>query len=331
MNKTVLTGIKPTGVAHIGNYFGAIRPAIELANATEGPSYLFLADYHSLTTVKDGASLCEYVKDVACTWLACGLDVKRSIFYRQSDVPGIFELAIILANYTAKGLLNRAHAYKSIVQDAIDRGVDPDHNVNVGLFYYPVLQAADILAFDVDLVPVGQDQKQHIEICADIAKSFNAIHGNVLRVPDVIIKKDVATLPGLDGRKMSKSYGNQIPLFCSESELKKYIKKIVTDSSLPTDPKSTDCLIFQIYKLFATESEVETMANRFKQGIGWGTVKEELFLVANRMISPMREKYEYYINNFEEVEKVLIEGAKKARQVSQKTLERVRKVIGAST
>ena len=329
MKKTVLTGVKPTGIVHIGNYFGAIKPAIEMANQTDGESYLFIADYHALTTVKDGKQLNEHVKDLACTWLACGLNISKTVFYRQSDVPQIFELSTILANYTAKGLLNRAHAYKAIVQQAADQGLDPDHNVNVGLFTYPVLQTADILLFDTHLVPVGQDQKQHIEMSADIAKAFNAVHGNTLIVPEPLITKEQATIQGLDGRKMSKSYGNQIPLFAKEAELKKYIKRIVTDSSLPTDPKSTDCLIFQIYKLFATDTETKAMATRFKKGIGWGEVKEELFNVANRTIAPMREKYEYYMANFDKVDVILDDGASRARDKAQKVIARVRKVVGA--
>ena len=329
MKKTVLTGVKPTGIVHIGNYFGAIKPAIEMANQTEGASYLFIADYHALTTVKDGKQLDEYVKDLACTWLACGLDVNKTIFYRQSDVPQIFELSTILSNYTAKGLLNRAHAYKATVQLATEQGQEPDHNVNMGLFNYPVLQTADILLFDTHLVPVGQDQKQHIEMSADIAKAFNAVHGNVLIVPEPLITKEQAVIQGLDGRKMSKSYGNQIPLFAKEIELKKFIKRIVTDSSLPSDPKSTDCLIFQIYKLFATEKESISMEERFKKGISWGEVKEELFQIANRVLSPMRERYEYYLSNFTEVETILDTGASKARNIAQKTLARIRKAVGA--
>jgi len=324
MEKVILTGVKPTGIAHIGNYFGAIKPAIEL-----GAHFLFIADYHALTTVKDGKVLDGYVKDLACTWLACGLDVAKTCFYRQSDVPQIFELATVLSNYTAKGLMNRAHAYKAAVQDAAGRGVDPDHNVSMGLFNYPVLQAADIILFGASGVPVGQDQKQHIEMSSDIAKAFNAVHGNVLVVPSALVTKEQAVIQGLDGRKMSKSYGNQIPLFASESDLKKHIKRIVTDSSLPSEPKSTDCLIFQIYKLFATPAQVKAMEKRFASGIGWVEVKEELFVAANKVISPMREKYEYYLKNYHEVEAVLDQGAKKAREVAERTIRKVRKAVGA--
>ncbi|MCL2570311.1 MAG: tryptophan--tRNA ligase [Firmicutes bacterium] len=327
MKKTILTGVKSTGIPHVGNYFGSFKPSIEGAKAANMRSFLFIADYHALTTVKCAAEMKENVNEIACTWLACGLDLKKTAFYRQSDVPQIFELAIILSNVTPKGLMNRSHAYKAVVQDAVDAGKDPDVDVNMGLFCYPILMSADILAFDTNFVPVGQDQKQHVEIAQAIARSFNAIYGSVLVVPEPKITKDQATIPGLDGRKMSKSYGNQIPMFAPEGELKKYIMKIVTDSSLPTDPKSTDCVIFDLYKLFATDDEVHVMKSKFENGIGWGEVKNELFRVANRTLTPLREKYNYFKSNPEIVEQLLQDGAKKARKVAQKTLDRIRKSI----
>jgi len=328
MKKTILTGIKPTGVPHVGNYFGAIKPAIEMANMGENRSFLFLADYHSLTTVKNANELKQYVREIACTWLACGLDLKRTVFYKQSDVPQIFELATILANVTPKGLLNRAHAYKSIVADALAAGKDPDVDVNMGLYTYPILMAADILAFDTNLVPVGADQKQHVEIAQNIVRAFNAVYGNTLVVPEPKIEKNVSTIPGLDGRKMSKSYGNQIPLFAPEAELKKHIMRIVTDSSLPTDPKPTTHPLFEMYKLFATADEVKEFAKRFKNGIGWGDAKKELFNVANRELTPMREKYNFYMANPHMVDDVLNAGAVQARMVATNTLKRVRSAVG---
>ncbi|MCL2846975.1 MAG: tryptophan--tRNA ligase [Firmicutes bacterium] len=333
--KTILTGVKPTGVPHIGNYFGAIKPAIDSTNELRGAkSYLFIADYHALTTVKSAAEMNQYVREIACTWLACGLDIKKTVFYRQSDVPQIFELSTILTNVTPKGLMNRAHAYKAIVQAAIDRGVDPDVDVNMGLFTYPILMSADILAFDTDLVPVGRDQQQHVEITVDIAKAFNAVYGGsddkkILTIPQPKIEKSVATIPGLDGRKMSKSYGNQIPLFANSNDLKKCIMRITTDSTAPTDPKPTDHPLFEMYKLFANPSEIEFMTNKFANGVGWGDVKTELFRVADRTITPMRERFEYYMNNYELVEKILADGAKSARKKATETLSRVRLAIGA--
>lgn len=324
--KTILTGIKPTGISHLGNYFGAYAPAITSLNSGVAQSFFFIADYHALTTVKNAETLREYNKQIACTWLACGLDPNNSVFYRQSDVPEIFELAIILANYTPKGLLNRAHAYKDIRKNK-EKG---DEEVNMGLFNYPLLQASDILTFGATDVPVGKDQKQHIEICQGIARAFNAIHGEVLTVPNVQIKKDVATIPGLDGRKMSKSYGNQIPLFCSSQELDFYIKKIKTDSSLPIDPKSTDCDIFALYKLFANKEELKIMENKFAVGVGWGEVKKELHRVTDRLIAPMREKYLFYMSNPDVVEKILQDGARRARERARQILNRVRSAVGVS-
>ena len=312
--KVVLTGVKPTGIPHVGNYFGAIKPAIEL-----GANFLFIADYHALTTVKNAKELKSLVKELACVWLACGLDPAKTVFYKQSDVPEIFELATILYNITPKGLLNRAHAYKAS---------NDQENINMGVYNYPVLMSADILAFDTTHVPVGRDQEQHLEIAKHIAKAFNAVFGQTLVPPDSLISKDVATIPGLDGRKMSKSYGNQIPLLTSESDLKKHIMRITTDSSPPTDPKPTDHVLFQLYELFATAQETESMRAKFGAGIGWGTVKSDLFVVADRMLTPMRGKFNYYMENYAEVETILANGATKARERAKKVLDRVRKAVG---
>ena len=314
MKKVVLTGVKPTGIPHVGNFFGAIKPAIEL-----GADYLFIADAHALTTVKDAKLMRGLVRELACAWLACGLNPSKTVFYRQSDVSEIFELFTILQNTTAKGLLNRAHAFKA---------AGAEESINMGLFNYPLLQAADILAFGTTHVPVGQDQKQHIEIAQSIAKAFNAVYGETLVVPAPQISKEVAIIPGLDGRKMSKSYGNQIPLFHPPADLKKYIMRITTDSSLPTEPKPTDHVLFQLYSLFATGQEAAAMKKRFKSGIGWGEVKAELFEVANRVLTPMREKFDYYMQNYAEAEKILQDGAARAKEKARATLDRVKVAVG---
>ena len=308
--KTLLTGIKPTGTPHIANYFAAIKPALD--GAGEGKSFFFIADYHALTTVKNPVEMQQHIKEIVCTWLACGLDPKKTVFYRQSDIPQIFELATILANVTPKGLMDRAHAFKAATQAG--------ESVNMGLYTYPILMAADILLFDTNFVPVGQDQKQHCEIAADIANSFNAIYGKVLTVPQPQIRKEVAIIPGLDGQKMSKSYGNIIPLFADSAELLKCIKRITTDSSAPTDPKPADHLIFKLFELFGKTS--------IKTNIGWGQLKQELFETADAYLKPMREKYNKLMSNYAAVEKILAEGAEKARKVATATLARVKKAIG---
>ena len=326
--KTILTGIKPTGSAHIGNYFGAIRPAIEMSNNPDCNGLFFIADYHALNTIKDKNELTENIYKIAATWLACGLNKDNILFYRQSDIPETFELNWILNNFTPKGLLNRAHAYKSVVEQNLNDNKDTDFGINMGLYNYPVLMAADILLMDTNLIPVGQDQKQHCEITKEICRYFNHTYKqDILVMPNEHITKGVEIIPGLDGRKMSKSYNNTIPLFCSEKELEKLVKRIVTDSSLPNEPKSTDCCLFKYYTLFANEQEVSDMKNKFETGIGWGEVKKELFRVMNNFLTPLREKYEYYINNPQEIDKILDEGSKKARIIAQNTLSRVRQVI----
>ncbi len=329
MNKVVLTGIKPTGIPHIGNYFGAIRPAIEMSNNPEYDGYFFIADYHALNFIKDPNELKELTKLVACTWLACGLDPKKVVFYRQSSVPEVTELNWILNNVTSKGLMNRAHAYKASVDRAISEGKDPDFYVNMGLYCYPILMAADILLYNTKLVPVGLDQKQHVEMARDIAKSFNKTFGYTFVVPSELISEDVAVVPGIDGsNKMSKSHGNVIPLFCSEEELKKYIMSIKTDSTPVGDPKSVECTLFKLYRLFATEQECMKMAAKYQAGIGWAEAKNELFIAANNYLKPMREKYNYYMSHYDEVLAILEAGEKKARKVAKETLQRARTAIG---
>jgi len=243
--ENILTGIKPTGRMHIGNYFGAIKPMLEFMNKSNCRFFAFVADYHALTTVETALELKKSTYEVASVWLACGLDPEKIIFYRQSDVPEIFELQTILANLTPKGLMNRAHAYKTIVDENLKQKCDVDANVNMGLYNYPILMAADILIFNTDKVPVGLDQKQHVEIARDIANYFNNRYGNVLEVPEEVIEKEVATITGLDGRKMSKSYNNVIELFSNEATLQKTISKIVTDSSGPNEPKGIDNIIYE--------------------------------------------------------------------------------------
>ena len=328
MKKRVLTGIKPTGYAHLGNYFGAIKPAIELSKSEEFESYYFIADYHALTTLKNKEEMQEYFYNIACTWLACGLDPNKVVFYRQSDIPEVFELNWILSNVTPKGLMNRAHAYKAIVERNEAEKQEKDFGVNMGLYNYPILMAADILLFETNLVPVGLDQKQHIEIARDIANSFNKKYGETFVMPDGLIEEEVCTLVGLDGRKMSKSYGNTIQLFTSENVLKKSINRIVTDSRLPGEPKDADCTVNKLYKLFVSAEEAKIFEKKLLDGLSWGEAKKELFEVANGYISPMREKFEYFQAHKDEVDELLRLGAKKARVVAREVLDRVREAIG---
>lgn len=328
MNKVALTGIKPTGIPHIGNYFGAIKPAIELANNPELDCYYFIADYHALNYIKTKDELISLTREVACTWLACGLDPNKIVLYKQSDLPQVTELNWLLCNVTSKGLMNRAHAYKALVEKSLSNGDDPDALVNMGLFNYPILMAADILLFNTKFVPVGQDQKQHVEMARDIAKAFNKRYGFTFVVPTDLITKGVETISGLDGRKMSKSYNNTIPLFCSETQLKKYIAGIKTDSSAPLEPKSTDSAVFNLYKLFATKEQEEQFAQKFATGISWADAKAELFSVVNNYLSPMREKYNYYMQNYHIVEQILRDGASRARVVADETIKRVRENMG---
>ncbi len=325
----ILTGIKPTGYAHLGNYIGAIRPAIELSKSQEYDSFFFVADYHSLTTLNNKEEMQEYVYNIACTWLACGLDPEKVVFYRQSEVPETFELNWILSNVTPKGLMNRAHAYKAIVERNVENKEDVDNGVNMGLYNYPILMAADILLFNADLVPVGLDQKQHIEIARDIATYFNNKYGKTFNIPDGYIQ-DKVLLVGQDGRKMSKSYNNAIQLFTTEEVLRKSINRIVTDSSLPTDPKSLDCTINKFYKLFATEQQQKEFDEMLTNGISWGEAKKKLFELMNAYISPMREKYFYYQSHRELVDEILRKGSERARKIARENLDKVRLAIGVN-
>lgn len=326
----VLTGITTSGKPHLGNLVGAILPAIEASNNENTSSFLFLADYHSLIKNKDSDLTHNSSFEIAACWLACGLDPKKVIFYRQSDIPHIFELAWILSCLTSKGLLNRAHAYKAAVADNEKQGIkDQEKGITMGLFNYPVLMAADILMFNADFVPVGQDQKQHIEMARDIALKFNHHYGDLLTPPEAQISEVTGILPGLDGRKMSKSYNNTIPIFSDEKTLKKSIMKIKTNSLEPGEPKETkDCNIFNIYKAIASEAEISDLETRYQEGIGWGDAKNLLFETLDEFLTPFKAEYENIIKDKSYVESVLLEGANKAKEVSGPLIEEIRKSVG---
>jgi tryptophanyl-tRNA synthetase len=327
--KISLTGIKPTGILHIGNYLGAIRPALELTREYE--ARYFIADYHALNTVKDPKALSSLIRQVAAGWLASGLDPEKTIFYRQSSIPETFELATQLMAFTAKGLMNRAHAYKAAVEENTKNRRDPDAGINMGLFTYPVLMAADIILFDSDVVPVGKDQAQHVEMAQDIAQAVNANYGReVLKVPQAAVRDTAAVVPGLDGRKMSKSYGNTIPLFAPEKDLRRLVMRIVTNSQgveEPKDPQGSQ--IFLLYKLFASPEEEAALARRYREGgMGWGEAKEELFRVLNRELSPLRERFQTIMADPAGLDAILARGAEKARPIAAATVRRFRKAAG---
>ena len=332
-SKVSLTGIQATGEPHLGNYIGAIKPGLELARS--GESLYFIADYHALTTVRDPKLLTRWNRSVAATWLAAGLDPERTIFYRQSDIPEIFEMTWVLSCLTAKGLMNRAHSYKAARDRNRELGVeDLDSGVNMGLYNYPVLMAVDILIMGTDLVPVGKDQQQHVEYAADIAGSFNAVYGDSyrLKIPKAVIptQNSGQSLPGTDGRKMSKSYKNTIPLFCSQPELKKIIRRIPTDSTPVEAPKDADSsTVFQILTHFADQDTCAEVRSRLKAGgMGWGQLKNELFEVLKASLGPMRERYEQLMRPDSELDALLTSGAAKARKRARPVLEQVRAAIG---
>jgi tryptophanyl-tRNA synthetase len=327
--KISLTGIKPTGIPHLGNYFGAIKPALRLAEKYE--ARYFIADYHALNTIRNPQILRDLTYEVAAVWLACGLDPQKTLFYRQSDVPETFELTTILTAFTSKGLMNRAHAYKAATDANKEAGIDADHNINMGLFTYPVLMAADILLFDSDFVPVGRDQKQHIEMAADIAQSINSNYKKpLLTLPEGVYDGANETIIGLDGRKMSTSYDNTIPMFAPEKQLRKTVMKIVTNSQEVAEPKDPDtCNVFAIYKLFADTEKQNALAARYRAGgMGWGEAKQELFETINANLSPMREIYDDLMADKSKIDTALEIGAKKAREIAGKKIEFLRKEIG---
>jgi len=327
--KISCTGIKPTGSPHIGNYFGAIKPALELVE--EYDTRYFIADYHALNSIKDPVEIKNSTYEVAAAWLACGLDPKKALIYRQSSVQATFELSTLLMAFTPKGLMNRAHAYKALAANNLESKKDIDDGVNIGLFTYPILMAADILLFDSDVVPVGKDQAQHLEMTVDIAQSINRNYNkDLLTIPKALIRKSVATVPGLDGRKMSKSYNNYIPMFIGSKKLRKMIMKIVTNSQTIEEPKDPDnCNVFTLYKLFADENEISDLRDRYLAGgMGWGNAKQSLYEVIDRTLEPIRTKYNEIITDKVYIDKVLDEGSMKAQEIVSKKIDWIRNEIG---
>lgn len=327
--KKVLTGISTTGTPHLGNYAGAIRPAIELSK-THDQAFFFLADLHSLIKCQDPELVNRSRLEIAATWMALGLDTDKAVFYRQSDIEEIPQITWILNCVTAKGTMNRAHAYKAAVDDNMAAGNDPDKGITMGLFSYPVLMAADILTFNADLVPVGSDQRQHVEIAREIAQRFNHIYGQEFFVmPQEVIDDETAILPGLDGRKMSKSYNNTIPLFLPEKQLQKSINRIVTNSLEPGVPKDPDdAHLFEIYKAFATEAQTAEYRQAFLDGIGWGEAKKMLFNLINDELKEAREKYYALMENPKQIEETLQHGAEKARIPAREMLRKLKDAVG---
>ena len=316
----ILSGIQPSGVLHIGNYFGMMRPAIALQS--EGEAFYFIADYHALTSVRDPTTLCENIHRVALDFLACGLDPERGALFRQSDVPQVTELAWILSTVAPMGLLERSHSYK----DKLARGVPP----SVGLFNYPVLMAADILIYDSDIVPVGKDQKQHIEITRDLAVKMNEAFGQVFKLPEPRIQAATEVVPGIDGQKMSKSYGNNIDIFGDEKETRKRVMSIVTDSTpveAPKDPSRST--IFQLYSLFGSNNEIVQMREKFQEGgTGYGDFKKQLFEKLWEFYAPMRKRREEILADKSYIDDVLTRGAQRANEVAGEVMKRVRAAVG---
>jgi tryptophanyl-tRNA synthetase len=325
----VLTGITTTGTPHLGNYVGAIRPTVQASRNPATQGFYFLADYHALIKCDEPARIQRSTLEIAASWIAAGLDPERVMFYRQSDIPEIPELTWFLTCVTGKGLLNRAHAYKASVDKNNAAGNDPDADVSAGLFMYPVLMGADILMFKAHKVPVGRDQIQHIEMARDMASSFNHLYGDHLVLPEAVIEESVSLLPGLDGRKMSKSYDNTIPLFSSSAQLKKLISGIVTDSRAPGQAKDTEgSALFQIYQAFASAEETATLAKAYADGMGWGDAKQVLFERIDREIAPMRAQYEELINHPAQVDAILLKGAAKARELATPFIKELRHAVG---
>lgn len=325
----VLTGITTTGTPHLGNYVGAIRPAVQASRDANTDAFYFLADYHALIKCDDPVRIQRSTLEIAASWIASGLDPDKVTFYRQSDIPEIPELTWFLTCVTGKGLLNRAHAYKAAMDKNHAAGNDTDADVSAGLFMYPVLMGADILMFKAHKVPVGRDQIQHIEMARDMASSFNHLYGEHFVLPEAVVEESVALLPGLDGRKMSKSYDNTIPLFAPAAQLRKLIMGIVTDSKAPGEPKSTEgSALFQIYQAFASAEETAALAKAYAEGMAWGDAKQVLFERIDREIAPMREKYETLMANPAELDRLLRAGADKARRLAQPFISELRHAVG---
>ena len=328
MAKVALTGIKPTGTPHLGNYLGMIKPALELARSYQ--AFFFIADYHALTTTHDRDQLNHRIYEVAATWLALGLDPERVVFYRQSDIREIFEFEWILACFTSKGLLNRAHAYKAAVEANLSAGKGADDTINTGLYNYPVLMAADILLFETDVVPVGLDQRQHLEIVRDIAVSVNARLGKVLKVPEALIQERVMTIPGLDGRKMSKNYRNTIPIFADPKTIRRQVMRIVTDSKHPDEPKNPDkCNVFALWRHFASTEAVEDKRQRYRRGgLAYSDIKQELCELLLSKFVAGHQVYKNYLRDTGAIDRILKRGAKKAQAIAGPLLTEVRRKIG---
>jgi len=331
MNTRVLTGITTTGTPHLGNYVGAIRPAVAASRRDDVDAFYFMADYHALIKSGDASRIERSRLEIAATWLAAGLDPARVTFYRQSDIPEIPELTWFLTCIASKGMLNRAHAYKAAVDKNAAAGEDADAGITAGLYMYPVLMAADILAFDANQVPVGRDQIQHIEMARDLGQRFNHLHGHEFFVlPEALIEEQVATLPGLDGRKMSKSYDNTIPLFAGgKKQLRETIMRIVTDSRLPGEAKDPDeCALFTIFRAFANDAETAGFRQALLDGIGWGEAKQVLYERIEADVAPMRERYEALMADPAAIETILQQGAEKARAIATPKLVALREVLG---
>ncbi len=340
MTRRFLTGITTTGTPHLGNYVGAIRPAIAASRGKGAEAFYFMADYHALIKCDEPTRIARSRLEIAATWLACGLDPARVTFYRQSDIPEIPELTWMLTCVTAKGLLNRAHAYKAAVDQNTAKGEDPDAAITAGLYMYPVLMSADILMFNATDVPVGRDQVQHIEMARDVAQRFNHLYGKAWRaaggdnapfvLPEAAVEESVATLPGLDGRKMSKSYDNTIPLFAGGAKAtREAVMKIVTDSREPGEPKDPDAnSLFAIFRAFAGDKESAAFRTELENGLGWGDAKQQLCARIERELAPLRERYETLMAHPDRIEDALREGARKARAIAAPRLEILRRAIG---
>ena len=326
-DKIVLTGIKPTGMPHLGNYVGALKPLIEQSQTHK--TFMFIADLHALNTIHDAKQIKQHTHEIAALLIALGLNLENAVLFRQSDIDEIYQLNTFLMNVTPKGLMNRAHSYKAMMDKNTANGLDIDAGVNMGLYTYPILMSADILLYNADIVPVGADQKQHVEFARDIAGHFNTIYGETFKMPEPVIGRETGLIPGLDGRKMSKSYDNIIPLFAPEKELKKKIMRIITDSKTPEESKNPDeSTIFQLYRHFATDEQIAEFAEMFRRGgMGYGSAKTILFEQVNSVLMGPRTEYERLMANPDEIDAILAKGAERAKAVAQKTLARVKKAM----
>lgn len=326
-DKIVLTGIKPTGMPHLGNYVGALKPLIEQSQTHK--TFMFIADLHALNTIHDAKQIKQHTHEIAALLIALGLNLENAVLFRQSDIDEIYQLNTFLMNVTPKGLMNRAHSYKAMMDKNTANGLDIDAGVNMGLYTYPILMSADILLYNADIVPVGADQKQHVEFARDIAGHFNTIYGETFKMPEPVIGRETGLIPGLDGRKMSKSYDNIIPLFAPEKELKKKIMRIITDSKTPEESKNPDeSTIFQLYRHFATDEQIAEFAEMFRRGgMGYGSAKNILFDKINSVLERPRTEYERLMANPDEIDAILAKGAERAKAVAQKTLARVKKAM----